>query len=189
VGLQDNTKNNVVLYLLVGFATTLILFFLPLSIGFAMLRSRLWDIDIVINKALVYGLLTVLLAAVYIVLIISLQYPLQGIINQNNGVAIVISTLVIAAIFQPLRHRIQSVIDRRFYRSKYDAARTLEAFSATLRNEVDLNQLSSHLIAIVQETMQPAHVSLWLKPQTPVNTQPASLTETPPTSSQGSSNP
>ena len=143
---------------------TLLLLLFPLSIGFAILRYHLWDIDVIINKALVYGSLTTILALVYIGLILALQYLLRGIINQNNSVAIVISTLAIAALFQPLRHRIQAIIDRRFYRRKYDAAKTLEAFSATLRNEVDLNQLREHLIAVVQDTMQPASVSLWLRP-------------------------
>ena len=136
---------------------------IPLSIGFSILRYRLYDIDVLINRTLVYGTLTILLGLVYVGLILSLQYLLRGIINQNNDVAIVVSTLVIAALFQPLRHRLQRFIDRRFYRSKYDAAKTVEAFSATLRNEVDLSQLREHLLTVVQETMQPAHVSLWLR--------------------------
>ena len=139
------------------------LLLIPLSIGFSILRYRLYDIDLLINRTLVYGSLTALLALLYFGLIFALQSLFQGVFHQNNAVAIVVSTLVIAALFQPLRHRIQAIIDRSFYRRKYDAAKIVEAFSATLRNEVDLNQLSEQLIAVVQDTMQPAHVSLWLR--------------------------
>src|SRR6266702_513689 len=139
------------------------LLLIPLSIGFSILRYRLYDIDVLINRTLVYGSLTALLALLYFGLIVALQSLFQGMFHQNNAVAIVVSTLVIAALFQPLRRRLQAIIDRRFYRRKYDAAKTVEAFSATLRNEVDLTQLSEHLITVVQETMQPAHVSLWLR--------------------------
>jgi len=136
---------------------------ISLSIGLAIFRYRLYDIDILINRTLVYGVLSGTLALVYIGSIIALQYLLRG-LTQGYGLAIVGSTLAIAGLFHPLRHRIQAVIDRRFYRSKYDAARTLAAFSSTLRNEVDLQQLREQLAAVVQETMQPTFVSLWLRP-------------------------
>ncbi len=148
----------------VGFLLALLI---PLSFGFAMLRSRLWDIDVLINRTLVYGTLTVLLTGVYIGLIIGLSALLRGLISQDNSVAIVLSTVAIYFLFQPLRRRIQQVIDRRFYRRKYDAAKTLAAFNATLRQEVNLDQLREHLLAVVQEAMQPAHVSLWLRPPEP----------------------
>jgi hypothetical protein len=137
---------------------------IPLSIGLAILRYRLWDVDVLINKALVYGLLTGTLAAVYAGLIIGLE-SLVGQFSAQSAqpLVIVISTLAIAALFQPLRRRIQHLIDRRFYRKKYDAAKTLDAFSTTLRNEVNLEQLRAQLIAVVNETMQPGHVSLWLR--------------------------
>ncbi len=138
---------------------------LPLSIGISILRNQLYDIDILINRTLVYGTLTISLALVYFGLVIGLQSLVRLFTGQVSQfpVVIVASTLAIAALFQPLRHRLQKIVDRRFYRSKYNAAKTMEAFSATLRNEVDLSQLREHLLNVVQETMQPAHVSLWLR--------------------------
>jgi len=136
---------------------------IPVAIGIAMLRHRLYDIDILINRTLVYGILTAILGLVYFGSVVVLQFLLRGLLAQGTQLAVVGSTLGIAALFHPLRQRIQQAIDRRFYRSKYDAARTLEAFSATLRNEVDLTELSKQLLAVVQETMQPAHVRLWLR--------------------------
>jgi hypothetical protein len=144
----------------VGFTLPL---FLPLSFGFAILRSRLWDIDALINRTLVYGTLTASLSLIYVGLVIGLSALLRSIISHDSGVAIVISTLVAFFIAQPLRKRIQAIIDRRFYRRKYDAVKTLAAFSATLRQEVDLDQLRKQLLAVVQETMQPAQVSLWVR--------------------------
>ncbi len=158
---------------------------IPIAIVISILRYRLWDIDTLINKALVYGLLTALLAAAYVGLIIGLQFLLGGIIKQNNDAAIVVSTLAIAALVQPLRRRIQNIIDRLFYRRKYDVARTLAAFSATLRNEVDLSTLSDHLVAVVQETMQPASVSLWLRPPAHPGTHQALWRATPDGPSEG----
>src|SRR5438034_7611537 len=138
---------------------------IPLSFGFAILRSRLWEIDIIIHRTLVYGTLTVLLAIVYFSGVIGLQSLVHRLTGQvlDSPLVIVGSTLLIAALFQPLRHRIQNTIDRRFYRRKYDAVRTVEAFSADLRNEVDLNTLTERLRAVVEETMQPTHISLGLR--------------------------
>jgi len=139
---------------------------IPLSFGLAILRYRLWDIDVLINRVLVYGLLTALLTLVYFSSVTLLQFLLRGLIGQalQDQWAVVGSTLAIAALFQPVRRRIQRSIDRRFYRRKYDAARTFAAFSSTLRHEVDLDQLGEELVAVVQETMQPSHISLWLRP-------------------------
>src|SRR6266446_658047 len=150
--------------LIIFTAIYFLMLLIPLSIAFAILRSRLWDIDMLINRTLVYGTLTTMLAVVYVGLVIGLQALLRGLISQDNSVAIVLSTLAIAALFQPLRQLFQVGIDRRFYRRKYDAARTLAAFSATLRSEVDLSQMREDVVAVVQETMQPAHISLWLRP-------------------------
>jgi hypothetical protein len=131
-----------------------------------VVRYRLWDIDVLIRRTLVYGTLSFILTAIYVVLVIGLQDLLShtNFIHQDNTLAIVISTLAIAALFQPLRRRMRRLIDRRFYRRMYDAAQILSAFGATLRQEMDLEQLHGQVLAVVQETMQPAQVSLWLRP-------------------------
>jgi hypothetical protein len=137
-------------------------------VGFAVLKYRLYNIDLLINRTLVYGSLTALLAAVYFGGVATTQAIFRILTGQEQQpqLAIVVSTLVIAALFNPLRRRIQGFIDMRFYRSKYDAAKTLEAFSAKLRDETDLDALNAELVGVVRETMQPAHVSLWLRPDT-----------------------
>ncbi len=138
----------------------------PISIGIAILRYRLYDIDLLINRTLVYGSLTAVLALLYFGGVTATQVLFQTLTGQQKlpQLAIVVSTLVIAALFEPLRRRIHDLVDRRFYRRKYDAARTLEAFSARLRDETDLANLSDELVGVVRETMQPARVSLWLRP-------------------------
>jgi uncharacterized membrane protein YhdT len=138
---------------------------IPIAIGIAILRYRLYDIDIIINRTLVYGSLTVSLALVYFGGVASIQALFQTLTGQQRlpQLAVVISTLALAALFAPLRRRFQSFIDRRFYRRKYDAARTLAVFSTKLRDETDLDQLSGDLVRVVRETVQPEHVSLWLR--------------------------
>jgi hypothetical protein len=144
-------------------AGSLGLLLIPLSIGAAILRYRLYDIDVIINRALVYATLTLTLAVVYFGSVALLQYLLRSLTGQQSQLMIVASTLGIVTLFQPLRTRIQRTIDRRFYRRKYDAARTLEAFSARLRHDRDLGQLKAEVLSVVRETMQPAHVSIWLR--------------------------
>jgi hypothetical protein len=139
---------------------------IPISMGIAILRYRLYDIDLLINRTLVYALLTAILAALYFGGIVLSQRFFVILTGQRSTLAVVASTLLIAALFNPLRRRIQSFVDRRFYRSKYDARKTLEAFSSQLRNESDLEALNNELVGVVRETMQPAHVSLWLRPDT-----------------------
>ena len=140
---------------------------IPISMGIAILRYRLYNIDLLINRTIVYGLLTAILVAFYFGGIVVLQRFFVLLTAQQSTLAVVASTLLIAALFTPLRRRIQSFIDRSFYRRKYDARKTLEDFSAQLRNETDLKALSDDLIGVVRETMQPAHVSLWLRPGPP----------------------
>jgi hypothetical protein len=159
---------------IVALSALLVIPSIPIATGIAILRYRLYDIDRIINRTLVYGALTALLAAGYFATIMALQgigslvfqAPFRAFQGQESALATVAATLAMAALFNPLRHRIQSFIDRSFYRNKYDAAKTLEGFSMKLRDETDLEALSDDLVRVVRETMQPSHVSLWLRPET-----------------------
>jgi hypothetical protein len=133
------------------------------AIGNAILRHRLYDIDVIIRRTLVYSMLTLLLALTYWGGVVGLQVVLRPISGEGNDLAIVATTLVVAALFLPLRRLIQQFIDRRFYRRKYDAAKTLAAFSDHVRDEVELDRLAGRLVEVVEETLQPAHISLWLR--------------------------
>jgi hypothetical protein len=152
----------VVLLLKIGFALSFLL--VPLSISIAVVRSHLFDIDVVINRTLVYGSLTAMLIGLYFGAIVVSQRLFVLLTGEKSTLAVVASTLLIAALFTPLRRRIQGFIDRSFYRRKYDARKTLEAFSSKLRDETDLEALNNELVGVVRETMQPAHVSLWVRP-------------------------
>ena len=140
----------------------------PVAMGLAIFRYRLYEIDLIINRTIVYGSLTTLLVAVYLGAVVLLQWLFVATTGEKSTFAVVASTLLIAALFTPLRRRIQSFIDKRFYRSRYDARQTLEAFSAKLRNETDLDTLRDDLVRMVMENIQPAHVSLWLRPDPPL---------------------
>jgi len=163
VGLVD-PNNFDWIYVLLSPLTALVL---PVSLGIAITRYRLFDIDVIIRKTLVYSLLTLLLALVYFGSVVFIQQVFRSLTDERSSVAIVASTLVTAALFAPSRRKVQDVIDRRFYRRKYNAAQTLAAFAATARDEVDLDCLATELAWVLQETVQPTHLSLWL-PQTPV---------------------
>jgi hypothetical protein len=136
----------------------------PLAVGIAVLKYRLYEIDILINRALVYAPLTAILVLVYVGGVVGLQAAFRTLSGQESTLAVVASTLVIAALFGPLRQRVQAFVDRRFYRRKYDAGKTLRSFSAKLRDETDLEALNDELVGVVRETMQPVHVGFWLRP-------------------------
>ena len=165
LALVDGDTPLTLLLLRTGFALSFLL--VPLSIGVAVLRSRLFDVDVLINRTLVYGSLTLMLALLYFGGATLAQISFGAITGQERlpQITVVASTLAIAALFNPLRRRIQAFIDRRFYRKKYDGRKTLEAFSAKLRDETDLDALNEDLVGVVRETMQPAHISLWLRPR------------------------
>jgi hypothetical protein len=149
-------------YLVFASVFRLVMLPIPIGIGFAMLRYRLWDVDLLINRALVYVSLTVTTVGIYVGGVIGLQSLFRAITGQRSDLVVAIVTLAVAALFNPWRHRVQGFIDRRFYRRRYDASRVLASFSARLRDEVDLDQLSTDLLAATQETLQPRSVALWL---------------------------
>jgi len=151
--------------------------FVPIAVGLAVLRYRLYDIDLIINRALVYGSMTATLVAVYLGGVVVLQQLFVLLTGQRSTLAVVASTLLIAALFSPLRRLVQGFVDRRFYRRKYDAAKTLEAFSARLRQETDLETLSGDLVRVASRAVQPAHISLWLRPDAKSEARNAALRE------------
>ena len=158
----------------IGYTILLVLIpAIPISIGIAILNHRLYDIDVVINRTLVYGSLTATLVAAYFGGIVVLQRLFVALTGDRSTLAVVASTLAIAALFNPLRLRIQSFVDRRFYRRKYDAAKTLAVLNARLQDETELKTLNEDLVGVVRETMQPEHVSLWLRSDTPAKDSPA----------------
>jgi hypothetical protein len=147
---------------------------IPISIGVAVLKYRLYDIDRLINRTLVYGLLTAVLGAAYAGPVLLLGQLFGGVGGNPPSWAVAGATLAVAALFQPARRRIQGAVDRRFNRRRYDAAKTVDAFSVRLRDQVDLDTLTAELLAVVDHTVEPTGVSLWLRPQAPLTGQPAS---------------
>jgi hypothetical protein len=165
---SNTTLEDIIDLILYSFAFSAI----PIAIGVAILRYRLWDIDLIIRRTLIYGVLTAILALIYFGSVVLLQAALHSLTgHEPSELATVGSTLLIAALFTPLRRRIQTMIDRRFYRRKYDAAKTLATFSSRLRDEVNLDRLAAELVQVVEETMQPAHISLWLRDASNANPQ------------------
>ncbi|MDQ4077601.1 MAG: hypothetical protein M3220_15310 [Chloroflexota bacterium] len=149
----------------------------PVALAIAILRHQLFDIDVVISRTLLYGTLTAVLALVYLSSVVLLQSLFRTLTGQTSNLAIIASTLTIAALFNPLRRRIQAFIDRRFYRRKYDAEQVLAAFGQVVRDEVDLDTLTGELVRVIEETMQPAHISLWLRSDTPLPSQDREVAE------------